>query len=254
MKRNLCIIFIFSGLQISAIAQSPEKEITHQQLYWIRYYNKLIVNDQWSVHTEIEDRRYFDHNRQDQWLVPRVNIQRRLGNSWASNVGFTYFLQSLPVGPDDEVELMRPELRPQVGVATQQKLEKASLSHRYNLEGRFFRKTQGNELISGYDFNLRLRYKLQFIYPLIDKETAKGKLQAIFFDEVMFNLGHRIVRNTFDQNRIGGGLNYGFMNDLQVQLEYFNWFQQRKSGNEYYSRNIWRLTLYHTMHLKNFHK
>jgi hypothetical protein len=82
----------------------------------------------------------------------------------------------------------------------------------------------------------------------VKKATSAGTLYAKVSDEIMLNLGHSVVNNTFDQNRAYFALNYGISNHLQVELGYMNYFQERSSGTQYYQRDIARLTVYHTIH------
>jgi hypothetical protein len=118
------------------------------------------------------------------------------------------------------------------------------------LEERFFRQVdEHGNLLEGYDFNFRFRYQLQAEVGLINKETKKGALSLKVFDEIHLNFGKQIVRNTFDQNRIGGSLAYGLTKNIELEGGYFNWFQQRSSGDEYYNRNIIRFTLHHYLSL-----
>ncbi len=113
------------------------------------------------------------------------------------------------------------------------------------MEERFIHNSNTKDLTSGYRFNFRGRYQLQLSYVLIDRPDAAGTLSAKVSDEIMFNFGHNIVYNSFDQNRIYAGLNYGISKSIQVELGYLNWFQERSSGNQYYDRDIVRITIYH---------
>ena len=66
----------------------------------------------------------------------------------------------------------------------------------------------------------------------------------------MVNVGRKIVKNTFDQNRIYGALNYSFKPSFSIELGYMNWYQQRSNGVDFYNRNIFRLSLFHQISLK----
>lgn len=66
----------------------------------------------------------------------------------------------------------------------------------------------------------------------------------------MINAGQKIVYNTFDQNRIYAGLQYGFNKNITFELGYLNSFQQRAGGVDYYDRDIIRFTLYHKINLQ----
>jgi hypothetical protein len=65
----------------------------------------------------------------------------------------------------------------------------------------------------------------------------------------MVNQGKHIVINQFDQNRIYLGIERGFYKGLSVELGYLHWYQQRPSVNQFFERNIIRLTVNHKTHL-----
>ncbi|MFD0777342.1 DUF2490 domain-containing protein [Flavobacterium myungsuense] len=75
-------------------------------------------------------------------------------------------------------------------------------------------------------------------------------MKAVINDEIMFNAGKNIIYNTFDQNRIYGALQFGFNDNLAIELGYLNSFQQRVNGVDYFNRNIIRLSIFHKINLK----
>ncbi|SEA01213.1 Protein of unknown function [Arachidicoccus rhizosphaerae] len=235
-----------AGFTSPAIGQ---KQVTKQSQYWIRYYGKYKLSDDWGVNLEVEDRRYFKNNRQSNWFLPRVAVERKLGSGWAVGAGFTYYLASSPQDPEQETVVTAPELRPHQYFTSTQKLGKLGVQHRFQMEERWIHNSTSTELTSGYHFQGRARYRFQLSYPLVETKSTVGSLKAVAFDEILLNLGHNIVNNTFDQNRIYAGLNYGISKSFQAELGYMNWFQQRSSGNQYYNRDILRFTLYHTLKL-----
>jgi len=156
-------------------------------------------------------------------------------------LGFTYFLQSLPHDPEISDYTNQLELRPQLELAYKQNLtEKVILHHRYWGEFRFFEKTNGS-----FEFgNTRLRYKIELRYSPISNITIK------VFDEIHLNIGEKIIQNVFDQNRYGASIQYMQLQNFGFELGYFNWFQQRRSGVDFYNRHIVRFTIHHTLNLK----
>ena len=164
-------------------------------------------------------------------------------------MGLAYILQAQPQDPARPVNVMVPEWRPHLALTYKQKTGSLGISHRYWLEERFVRNSTATGLRSGYQFTLRCRYRLQVEVPVLDGNNGLGSLKARGFDEVFLNLGHNIIRNTFDQNRIGASLVIGISSKLAVEAGYFNWFQERSSGDQYYSRDIVRFTLHHSVAL-----
>lgn len=259
MKKKHFHTYPYKALLLAAVAlvasagfATAQKQVTHQSLYFVRYYGKYAFSPDWGATLEVEDRRFFHDSRNLNWVLPRVAVTHALGGGWTAALGFTYYLSENPADPDKPIDVTVPELRPHEELSYNQRLGKLTLNHRYRLEERFTRKTDGNELASGYEFHFRMRYQLQLQYPLNKTSGPAGAWNVKAADEVMFNFGHSIVRNSFDQNRVYIALNYGISKSVQAELGYLKWFQERSSGDQYYSRDIARLTIYHTINF--YHK
>lgn len=252
IKKKYKILYILTSVFISSTGVLfAQKSVTHQSQYWLRYFGKYNLSPHYTIDVEFEDRRFFKDDRQGNWVLPRVTLERELGAGWSAGIGFTYYTSLNPQDPTKPQQLTVPELRPDEFLSYKQKIENLTISHRFQLEQRWTRKSSGSELKSGYTFTQRFRYQLQLQYPLIKKLTAAGTLNAKAADEILLNMGHSIVYNTFDQNRAYLGLNYGITNSFQVELGYVSYFQEQKTGTQYYNRDIARLTVYQTL---NFYK
>ncbi len=230
-----------------------QKQITHQSQYWIRYYGKYQLFPKSEINLEIDDRRFFKNNRQADWVLPRVTVNRKLGAGWSAGVGFTYFNSSNPADPSKPIDVTVPELRPHEELSYRQPIKNLIISHRFRLEERWVHNSSSAELANGYKLSGRFRYQLELQYPLIKKETVAGTLSLKASDEIFLNLGHSIVNNTFDQNRLYVALNYGISCSFQVELGYMDYFQEKSSGMQYYQLNIARLTIYHTINFYEKH-
>ncbi len=225
-----------------------QKNVENQQLLWYGYYNKLQINQNWVLNSEVQERHFYQPLVQHQ-LVFRTNLDRRILDDINVSLGFVVFLQS-PNDPESESTLMVPELRTDFGFNAKKKYKYFNVNQRFKVEARFFHQTENNELVGGYQFsNFRMRYQLGLDIPLIKKQDAE-KLILKIKDEVMFNFGKNIVKNVFDQNRIYIGLNYPMNKNLAFEAGYLNWFQQRPSGTDFYNRDIIRFSVFHTINLK----
>lgn len=239
MRKNsflfLIILVVFCSLHLNA-----QKKIDNQQLLWVRYALKLKINDTYQIRQEIEERTYWFPWRQHQF-VSRTHVERKLGKGWNAAVGFTYFLQAIPQKPEVKAYENVTELRPQLELAYKQTVsEKLTIHHRYWAEFRFFEQPDGT-----FEFwNTRFRYKLEVSYAPTPKVTLKA------FDEIHINVGKNIVLNVFDQNRYGASVQFMPTRNFGVELGYFNWFQQRPSGVDFYNRDIVRFTIHHTINIK----
>lgn len=237
------LIFIFFSTFLFG-----QKNVENQQLLWYGYYNKLQINQNWVLNSEVQERLFYQPLVQHQ-LVFRTNLDRRILDDINVSLGFVVFLQS-PNDPESESTLMVPELRTDFGFNAKKKYKYFNVNQRFKVEARFFHQTENNELVGGYQFsNFRMRYQLGLDIPLIKKQDAE-KLILKIKDEVMFNFGKNIVKNVFDQNRIYIGLNYPMNKNLAFEAGYLNWFQQRPSGTDFYNRDIIRFSVFHTINLK----
>lgn len=233
---SLKILFIiFFALKINA-----QKNIETQQLLWMRYNLSLKFNDDYKFRYEVEERIYHNPWRQHQF-VTKAHFEKSIVKNWYAGVGITYLVQSLPNKPEENVTATQIELRPQIEIENKKKLfEKLSISHRYWTEFRFYEQSDNS-----LDFsNIRARYKLELNYDLTDKVTIKA------FDEIHINFGNKVVHNVFDQNRIGGSVQIMPSKSFGFELGYFNWFQQQKSGVDFYNRNIIRFTIHQNINIK----
>ncbi len=236
-KAITIILTLFSLISFPALAQ---KNIETQQLLWMRYSLKLKINPTYQIRQEFEERIYWFPWRQHQF-VSRTQLDRKLGNGWNVALGFTYLLQALPQDPLVKDFETNTELRPQFEIANNQKLGSGfSLNHRYWTEFRFLEQPDGS-----FEYNnIRTRYKLELSYTPFKKTTLKA------FDEIQLNIGSKIVNNVFDQNRYGASFQFMAKENLGFELGYINWFQQRKSGADFYSRDIIRFTIHQSLNLK----
>jgi hypothetical protein len=243
MKKIILVIILL--LPEFLLAQ---KKVENQQLIWYGYYNNLKFNENWNLNSEIQERQFYNPTAQHQ-LVFRSNLERKIFGDWKASVGMTLFLQN-PNTPNSESNLTVPELRPDVGFSNKQKLGFLTINHRYKAEARFFHDVENDRLVGGYRFsNFRLRYQLGLDVPIWKNEKQQALIVKIK-DEIMFNVGKKIVKNTFDQNRIYAAFNYKLNNSYAFELGYMNWFQQQKSGVDFYNRDILRLSIFHNIDFK----
>lgn len=234
MKRNYFLGLIVWILTLVLTKTNAQKDIETQHLLWTRCSLKLKINEKYQIGQEIEERVYWFPFRQHQF-VSRTQLDRKLGKGWNTGAGVTFLNQSIPHDPLSTTYYNQLEIRPHFELAYKQEIsEKLSLHHRYWSEFRFFE--QPNDT---YKYNnIRLRYKLELRYSLNHQLTFKA------FDEIHINVGKNVIQNTFDQNRYGASFQYMPLEKLGFELGYLNWFQQRKSGTDFYNRHIVRLTIH----------
>lgn len=239
------LLFILLLLPILGHSQSKSKSTTHQEIVWLRYYNKLTIGQRWLLHTEADVRRFVFPGRQHQWVLPRVYLDYRLKSGIDIGAGGAYFLQALPQIDSQTVVTIRREIRPHQEVNYAHTLYKLKVSHRIKVEERFFLETKDQV----QDFNFRFRYKFQVQVP-ITASSKKHPITLNLFDEIMFNAGSNIVHNVFDQNRIYAGFQTKLSDVWAYEIGYMNWFQQRPSESEFFDRHIVRFTITHALKIR----
>ncbi|MEA9411603.1 DUF2490 domain-containing protein [Flavobacterium sp. PL02] len=241
-----CRLLFFLVLTSQLLAGQTKKNIDQQTLTWIRYYNILPLSQKWSLHSEIDNRSFLNPIHENLWVL-RVQGRYRANKLIDLGGGFAYFnvnTQSTEIDPDFSI----PEYRAQQDITLINDIAKITFHNRFQLEERFIHKANQEELLDGYSFSFRFRYRLQSTFTLWEKE--KQSLKGTISDEVLFNFGKEIKRNTFDQNRIYAALRYHFNPNVGLELGYLKNFQRRASGVDFYDRDIIRLTLYHRINRK----
>lgn len=223
-----------------------EKNIDHQSLFWTRYYNQLTLNSKWSIHTEFDNRVFISPFEENLFLI-RMHGRYKINDNFDLGAGVSYFSVATQV-PEKTNDFRTPEYRIQQDISWKQEYGSIALNQRFQVEERFIHNANTDGLKSGTSFNWRFRYRLQGEYSCWKKENQY--LRAIVYDELMINAGRNIVYNTFDQNRIYAGLQYGFNKNIALELGYLNSFQQRPSGVDYFDRDIIRFTFFHKIKLK----
>lgn len=237
-------LLLICFLPLAAWAQTGRK-VTYQQLLWSRYQNHLQFSPKLSLQSEIDMRRFVYHYKMHH-LVMRSQVRYMFGPQVEAGIGGTYALQY----PQDHLsvsELVVPEYRIQADVTLKQALGKVQLNHRYLVEQRFMRRTSGDALADGRILSTRFRYRIQADVLLWKGE--KQNLRANIFDELMVHTGEFVKRNLFDQNRVYVGLRWGVSPALAFELGYLKWYQQRSSGEDFYSRDILRFSILHRVQL-----
>lgn len=231
------LLFIFSILPF--LSNSQEK-VTYQWFYWIRYYNVARISDKLALHTEIDNRRYFNPSKQSQFFT-HIHLHNRIKPWLDVAAGFNFNLTRLPT-----TSLSVPELRPwqEINLLSNAKRKWQFLS-RYRLDERFIHNNNTVELTDGYHFNLRHRFRVM-VSTTLAKFKNKSILTLKLYNEIMLNTGD--VQRTFDQNRLSGSLEYQFNKQWSIESGYIN-ILQPKSDTEYYDRNVIRTTLYHRIDL-----
>lgn len=233
----LPLILLTNG---TAIAQS-EKKIDHQSILWTRYYNQLLLSEKWSLHSEFDNRLFLKPTQENLYVI-RVQGRYKINAHLETGAGFAYFSVDTQI-PEINPDFNTPEYRGQQDLTWKETFGKFGINQRFQLEERFIHNANKEILLPGTIFSWRFRYRFQIEYTFWKKE--KQLLKAVLSDEIMFNFGKKIIKNTFDQNRIYAAIHYGLNSHLALELGYLNSFQRRSNGIDYFNRDIIRFSIFH---------
>jgi Protein of unknown function (DUF2490) len=239
MKASYLLIITAFLLHSFAI-KAQSKQVSQQNLYWLRYSSQISFSPKLSLQSEIENRRFFKHNRQHHFIFHN-RLHYKFSRVEVAG-GFTYSWQS-PQDPESMSQLTVPELRTVQELHYQTSAsKKLSITHRFRVDERFIRRSDGIKLLEGYEFNWRFRYRLLASLKL-DIFSENQPTQIKLANEIMVNAGKNILYNQFDQNRVIIAFEQNLNARTSIEFSYIYWYQQRTSGFQYYQRDISRLTL-----------
>lgn len=227
------------------LSAQTQKNIDKQSILWTRYYNQLTINNNWSIHSEL-DNRIFLKPVVENLFVCRVQGRYKFNSNFETGAGIAYF-SVFTQNPDQDFNFEIPEFRMQQDVIYKVNFNKLILNQRIQVEERFIHNATKTGLVEGTTFSWRFRYRLQAEYPFWEEKNQY--LKGIVYDEILLNAGKNIVYNTFDQNRIYAALQYGINKKVAVEVGYLKSFQQRPSGIDYFDRDIIRVSFFHKLHL-----
>ncbi len=235
MKTGSVIVLAIHGLK--GLSQESAKQIKHINQVWGGYYNSVVINEKWSVNSDVQFRTkdWLDNNSQ---TLIRTGLVRKINekiNVTAGLAHFRFYLNDI---------VTRGEWRPWQEVAIRDDHKKLKITHRFRLEERFNQKTEKNYPIDSYGLNWRFRYKLDLQYQLLSIKEKK-KFSLTLGNEIMINAGNEIVYNYFDQNRSSIGLLIELNKNFSLQPQFVYIWQQESNGKTLDKISVIRLNLIH---------
>lgn len=232
-------ISLFILVSTFSFAQT-NKRVDHQGLLWTRYVNFLNINKKWGLQSEFDNRIFLSPIKQNLFVIRTVG-RYKFNEKIDMGVGFAYFRVNTQ-NPMRDLDFEIPEYRIQQDITYKDKIGKWTINQRIQEEQRFIMNSSNIALLGSSTFTWRFRYRLQFEYPIWKKNNHY--FRALVNDEIMFNVGKNVVHNTFDQNRIYTGLQYGINKNTAIELGYMYNYQRRLSGVDFYERNIIRASIF----------
>ena len=197
MKNQLIIILFL--INIFSV-KSQENNIGN----WLIYLGNKELNSSLNWHHEIQHRNYNILGELEQLLV-RTGLGYNVNEN--NNILLGYgFIDSRNIAIESNETLKVNEHRIYQQFISKQAIGKIKIQHRYRFEQRFIED----------NFKLRYRYFLSLNIPLL-KTNEKYYISA--YNEIFINANQV---NTFDRNRIYGGLGYKLNSNIKLELGYMN--------------------------------
>ncbi|EAZ81896.1 DUF2490 domain-containing protein [Algoriphagus machipongonensis] len=201
MKKLL--IFLIMAIPFSSYSQ--ESDLGN----WLLYFGNMKIKNDWNWHNEVQYRNYNAIGDLEQLLI-RTGIGYNLTEN-NNNVllGYGYILsQNYMEDSDDKVNINEHRIFQQF--ITRQNIGIVAVQHRYRFEQRFIES----------DFRMRFRYFLSINIPLNNKDMIDHTVYFSAYNEIFLNTSG----NTFDRNRLYGGIGYRFSKTTRLEIGYMNQF------------------------------
>jgi hypothetical protein len=234
-KHKIIVLsFLFLPLKIFG-----QKNIINddQNLIWTRLHFTGNLSKKINFQVEADNRIFFKNARENQFIA-HGHFHYLLNQKVEFSTGYT-FSKQISQFPDDVKHLAIPERRIFQEFYFRKKINtKFNFQNRLRTEQRFFRNSNDFILLSGYNFNWRIREQININLKI------NRKIKLKLSDEIMLNYGKKIVYNRFDQNRLYAAIEYNINDKISVEGGYIKIFQKRANQFDYFDRNVIRLTLF----------
>lgn len=239
-------LFLFTLLLLWKSTYLAFSQVETKQLLWYGYMFSADLSPKWFHETEVMERHTINPFEQSQFLI-RTRFHKKLTQKMNVGFGGSLFLFHKP-GSNTHLSFTQPELRPHGEVNLRSSLGSVAIENRWRGEFRFFQNTNFpvTELQEGFHYSAaRFRYRLQAIVSLAKFAETKI-LRLKLANEVMAMAGGRMVRITFDQNRISADLSMDISPKISLDLGYVNWYLAKSTGG-FLEQHIFRSVLKHQL-------
>lgn len=205
-KQLLIILFLINIISV----KSQENEVGN----WFIYIGNKDLNASLNWHHEIQHRNYNLFGELEQLLL-RTGLGYDINENNNILLGYGFIDSRNIVEETDEI-LKVNEHRVYQQFTSKQTIGKLKIQHRYRFEQRFVEDA----------FKLRYRYFLSLKTPIL-KTNQKYYISA--YNELFINADGD---NTFDRNRIYGGLGYALNSNVKFELGYMNQIFESSSRDQ----------------------
>ncbi len=168
---------------------------------WLMYFGTNKVNDNFSIHTEIQYRNHTTTPNNVEQLLLRTGLNYHFSKKATVTAGYAYIpsyvYESEQISPEVEEHRIWQQF------ILINKIGRVKFEHRYRIEQRWVNQ----------DYKNRLRYRLMLFVPLNKPIIEKGTFFLGVYDEIFINT----KESFFDRNRLYGALGYQINKDINIQ-------------------------------------
>lgn len=223
--RSITVLFLMLVCTLLKAQNTPKLD----NLMWYSFIS-VVSHKKWYFQTEIHERHLLEPIIQHQFIV-RTALYRELGHNFSACLGTTYLAHN--TFKNDILQGIFPHIE----VEHREKVNKLAITHNYRLEMRFFDDSNTLNITAVpqqqfYYYNMRIRYKLQLSYPILNIDENR-KVFFRIFDEIHLNAWSKLPNNGFNHNRLYAGLTINTTKNLNTNIGFMHWLQQ--SGNQVFT-------------------
>ncbi|MFY0672326.1 MAG: DUF2490 domain-containing protein [Bacteroidia bacterium] len=234
-------IIICLLVSICSISFSQEtKFINHQNQAWFSINSSSRITEHFGLIGDFHIRRndflaesnfYFARLGGAFWITDRLTLVGGVAHLWLS--------QEL----NEDVWAFQNENRIYQQIQWRQQVGRVTFVQRIRNEQRWHGVLDNQGQVDRWRFSNRVRFLSSFSI----KVSENPKMPSIVFaDEVHMHFGKEIIYNTFDQNRIFGGLKVPITSNLKFDIGYMMVYQQKYSGFNYDMNHTFRFFFYYS--------
>jgi hypothetical protein len=229
---------------------TPEKSTAQQSNFWLQGFSTIRLDKHWSVPLEIHVRRAHT-GLTWQALLIRGALVRDFNEHVSAGAGYGH-VTSWPYGQFSPLAKFG-EHRIYEHVLIKYKLGETLFEQRIRLEQRWIQSVDSAHgvALDEHFYQNRIRYRPGISVPLRANEKKPGGEPETFFflnDEILFNFGHSVEHNDFDQNRFAFGIGQK-LGKVTMQAGYLHQYLQRPDGRRFESNHTLTLSFTHNISL-----
>lgn len=169
---------------------------------WMMYFGMNKLNEQFSLHTEVQYRNHTITPNEIEQLLLRTGLNYHFSREAFASAGYAYIASYEFESPQKPPESTEHRIWQQF--ILNNRIGPLKFEHRYRIEQRWVNN----------DFRSRFRYRLMLFIPLNSRQIEAGSLFLGLYDEIFVN-GEW---DFFDRNRLYGALGYQLNRTSNIQV------------------------------------